>query len=96
MGFVCQIYSHRKLLPRETRPKLYVHGLSRGSLGSDASANLLTVFEEPTQRGVWCGPPFPSPVWSRPTRYPNAGTLMWLPEFRDSSMLRFTAQERIR
>lgn len=88
-----EIYGHWRSLPRETRPKLYVHGLSLGSLGSEASADLFTVFEDPIQGGVWSGPPFPSSVWSRLTRYRNAGTPMWLPEFRDSSMLRFTAQK---
>ncbi len=88
-----EVYGHWKSLPRDSRPKLYVHGLSLGSLGSESSADLFTVFEDPIQGGVWSGPPFPSPVWSRLTRYRNAGTPMWLPEFRDSSMLRFTSQQ---
>jgi uncharacterized membrane protein len=87
------VYNHWKTLPKETRPRLYVHGLSLGALGSASSADLFTVFEDPIQGGLWSGPPFPSGVWSRATRYRNADSPMWLPTFRDSSMLRFTGRE---
>jgi uncharacterized membrane protein len=87
------IYNHWKTLPPDSRPKLFVHGLSLGALGSAASADLFTVFEDPIQGGVWSGPPFPSAVWARATRYRNPDSPMWLPTFRDGSMLRFTGQE---
>lgn len=87
------VYEHWKTLAKDSRPKLYVHGLSLGALGSAASADLFTVFEDPIQGGVWSGPPFPSTVWARATRYRNAGSPMWLPKFRDGSMLRFTGRE---
>jgi uncharacterized membrane protein len=87
------IYDHWTNLPKETRPKLYLHGLSLGALGSAASADLFTVFEDPIQGGLWSGPPFPSIVWARATRYRNPGSPMWLPKFRDGSMLRFTGRE---
>ena len=88
-----EIYYYWKTLPKESRPKLYVHGLSLGALGSAASADLFTVFEDPIQGGVWSGPPFPSTVWARVTRYRNPDSPMWLPTFRDGSMLRFTGRE---
>jgi uncharacterized membrane protein len=88
-----EIYAHWKTLPKDSRPRLYVHGLSLGALGSAASADLFTVFEDPIQGGVWSGPPFPSAVWSRISKYRNPGTPMWLPKFRDGSMLRFTGRE---
>lgn len=87
-----EIYNHWKTLPKDSRPRLYVHGLSLGALGSAASADLFTVFEDPIQGGVWSGPPFPSGVWSRATRYRNADSPIWLPTFRDGSMLRFTGR----
>jgi uncharacterized membrane protein len=90
-----EIYAHWKTLPADSRPKLYLHGLSLGALGSAASADLFTVFEDPIQGGVWSGPPFPSTVWSRATRYRNPGSPVWLPRFRDGSMLRFTGQKNV-
>jgi uncharacterized membrane protein len=87
-----KVYDHWKTLPKDSRPKFYLHGLSLGALGSAASADLFTVFEDPIQGGLWSGPPFPSSVWVRATRYRNPGSPMWLPKFRDGSMLRFTGR----
>lgn len=86
------IYDHWRTLPHDDRPRLYVHGLSLGSLGSESSADVFTVFEDPIHGGVWSGPPFPSRVWSRITQARNPDSPMWLPEFRDGSMVRFTNQ----
>lgn len=88
-----EIYDYWKRLPKNSRPKLYLHGLSLGALGSAASADLFTVFEDPIQGGVWSGPPFPSSVWSSAVRYRNPASPVWLPRFRDGSMLRFTGRE---
>lgn len=87
------VYAHWTTLPPDKRPALYVHGLSLGALGSAASADLFTVFEDPIQGGVWSGPPFASVVWSRATKYRNPESPVWLPRFRDGSMLRFTGRE---
>lgn len=88
-----EIYTHWKSLPRESRPQLYLHGLSLGALGSESSADLFTVFEDPIQGGVWSGPPFPSAVWNNITKHRNPDSPSWLPRFRDGSILRFTGQE---
>ncbi|MGI9241951.1 MAG: alpha/beta hydrolase [Verrucomicrobiales bacterium] len=88
-----EIYEHWKTLPEDRRPKLYLHGLSLGSLGSEACLDLFTLFDDPIQGAVWSGPPFPSEAWSEITRDRNPGSPAWLPEFRDGSMVRFTARE---
>jgi uncharacterized membrane protein len=88
-----EIYGYWKSLPRDARPKLYLHGLSLGSLGSELSADLFTIFEDPIQGAVWSGPPFPSHNWRQSVRHRNAGSPPWLPRIRDGRMLRFTAQE---
>jgi uncharacterized membrane protein len=87
-----EVYTHWCTLPRESRPKLYLHGLSLGSLGSETSADLFAVFEDPIQGALWSGPPFPSRVWKQRTRERNPGSPAWLPTFRDGSLLRFTSQ----
>jgi uncharacterized membrane protein len=88
-----EVYQYWKTLPKDARPRLYVHGLSLGALGSAASADLFTVFEDPIQGGVWSGPPFASEVWAQTTQYRNSDSPMWLPTSRDESMLRFTGRE---
>lgn len=88
-----RIYGHWTTLPSGSRPKLYLHGLSLGSLGSESSADLFTIFEDPIHGGVWSGPPFPSQAWKNITRARNPDSPMWLPVYRDGSMVRFTGQE---
>ena len=91
-----EIYDHWARLPPDGRPKLYLFGLSLGALGCEEAADLKTVFEDPIQAPVWSGPPFPSTQWVDITRNRNAGTPSWLPEYRDSSMVRFTGQKKLR
>jgi uncharacterized membrane protein len=87
------VYDHWKTLPVDKRPRLYVHGLSLGSLGSESSADLFTIFEDPIQGGVWSGPPFPSAVWNKIVSHRNPDSPSWLPHFRDGSIVRFTGLE---
>lgn len=88
-----EVYQHWTTLPKDSRPKLYLHGLSLGSLGAEASADLLTVFEDPIQGGLFSGPPFPSRQWADIVRARNEGTPVWMPTFRDQTIVRFTAQQ---
>lgn len=88
-----EIYAHWKTLDHENRPKLYLHGLSLGSLGSESCADLFALFEDPIQGAVWSGPPFPSAHWKKLTRHRNPDSPAWLPTFRDGAMVRFTAQK---
>ena len=87
-----EIYEHWKTLAADSRPRLYLHGLSLGSLGSEVCADLFTLFDDPIQGGVWSGPPFPSTKWSAVTQARNPGSPAWLPTFRDGRMVRFTGQ----
>jgi uncharacterized membrane protein len=88
-----EVYSYWKTLPASERPELYLFGLSLGALGSEVSADLYTIFEDPIQGAVWSGPPFPSSQWSAVTAARQPGTPAWLPKYRDGAMLRFTAQQ---
>lgn len=86
------VYSHWRGLPKATRPKLYLHGLSLGSFNSDLSHDLYQVISDPYDGAFWSGPPFPSRTWRDVTARRNPGTPAWLPEFRDGAVIRFTAQ----
>ncbi len=88
-----EVYGHWTTLPRDRRPRLYLHGLSLGALGSETCADLFTLFEDPIQGGVWSGPPFPSTGWAAITKLRNPDSPAWLPTFRDGSMVRFTGRE---
>jgi uncharacterized membrane protein len=86
------VYGHWTALPRESRPKLYLYGLSLGALSSEQSAELFEVIGDPYQGALWAGPPFPSRIWRKMTADRNPDTPAWLPRFRDGSYVRFTSQ----
>ncbi|MBL4576405.1 MAG: alpha/beta-hydrolase family protein, partial [Opitutaceae bacterium] len=87
------VYDHWTTLPRDSRPDLYIYGLSLGALGAETSASLSSLIREPIQGGVLAGPPFPSSIASQLTRNRNAESTQWLPLIKDSSFVRFTAQD---
>lgn len=87
-----EVYAYWSSLPRDVRPKLYLHGLSLGAMNSERSANLYDVIADPFQGALWSGPPFPSRTWRSVTDGRNPGSPEWLPRFRDSSIFRFTNQ----
>ncbi len=60
--------------PRDKRPKLYLHGLSLGSMNSERSAELFEMIADPIDGAVWSGPPFESRVWRTVTAARNDGS----------------------
>jgi uncharacterized membrane protein len=87
-----EVYTYWSSLPRDVRPKLYLHGLSLGAMNSEQSANLYDVVADPFQGALWSGPPFASRTWRSVTDGRNSGSPEWLPRFRNSSIFRFTNQ----
>lgn len=89
------VYDHWADLPADQRPKLYLFGLSLGALGSEASADLVTIFGEPIDGALWSGPPFASRIWAQVVAARNEGSPYRLPEFRDGRLVRFMNQDGI-
>jgi uncharacterized membrane protein len=87
------VYGHWRTLPKDTRPDLYLYGLSLGALNSQASADIYDMVGDPFQGALWAGPPFRSARWRSITEQRNEGSPAWLPTFRDGSAVRFTNQE---
>ena len=87
------VYGYWTTLPRDRRPKLYLHGLSLGAMNSQGSVDLFDVISDPFHGALWSGPPFPSALWRSVTADRVAGSSAWLPRYRDSSAIRFTSQE---
>ncbi|MCP4074325.1 MAG: hypothetical protein GY742_21770 [Hyphomicrobiales bacterium] len=88
-----QVYLHWTTLSRDNRPKLYLHGLSLGSLSSESSVDLFEIIADPHHGALWAGPPFPSSHWRSVTDDRKSGTPAWLPRFSDGSYVRFTSQQ---
>lgn len=87
------IYGHWTTLPRDARPRLYLHGLSLGSHGSEQSANPFQMIGDPINGAVWSGPPFNNPLHSAFVQRRNADSPFWRPRIGDGAYVRFTNQE---
>lgn len=87
-----EIYGYWTTLPKERRPKLYLHGLSLGAMNSEKSAELFETIGDPIAGALWSGAPFESRIWRWVTANRNPGSPAWLPEFRDSRVVRFMNQ----
>ncbi|QKC98215.1 alpha/beta hydrolase [Mesorhizobium sp. NZP2298] len=86
------VYGYWTTLPKDHRPKLYLHGLSLGAMNSERSAELFEILGDPIQGALWSGPPFESRIWRRATDARNPGSPAWLPRFGDGSVVRFMNQ----
>ena len=89
-----EIYGYWRTLPRDSRPRLFLSGLSLGSLNSDLSFDLYDIIDDPFHGVLWSGPPFRNATWRQITAERDPGTPAWLPEFRGGSVVRFMNQEQ--
>ena len=87
-----EIYRYWTALPHDKRPKLYLHGLSLGAMNSEKSAELFEMIGDPIDGALWSGPPFETRGWRSITEARNPGSPQWLPQFRDSRIVRFMNQ----
>jgi len=87
-----EIYGYWITLPRDRRPRFFLHGLSLGALNSETSAELFEIIGDPIAGALWSGPPFASQNWRSITENRNPGSPAWLPEFRDGRFVRFMNQ----
>jgi uncharacterized membrane protein len=87
-----EIYGYWRTLPAATRPRLFLSGLSLGSLNSDLSFDLFDIIDAPFAGALWSGPPFRNDSWRRMTRDREPGSPAWLPRYRGGSVVRFMNQ----
>ena len=87
-----EIYGYWRTLPAAERPRLFLSGLSLGSLNSDLSFDLFDIIDAPFAGALWSGPPFRNDSWRRMTRDREPGSPAWLPRYRGGSVVRFMNQ----
>ena len=59
-----EVYRYWVTLPRDSRPRLYLYGLSLGAMNSELSTHLYDIIGDPFQGALWSGPPFQSRIWN--------------------------------
>ena len=82
------VYDHWTRLPRDARPKLYVHGLSQGAFNSEATLPILDLLADPIDGAMWTGSPFFSPYWRLARENRNPGSPAWRPLVGNGSLVR--------
>jgi uncharacterized membrane protein len=85
------VHGYWKTLPEDSRPRLYVHGLSLGAWSSMYATNLFRLLDDPIDGAFWAGPPFPSAFWTYVQNRRNPGTPWVLPEVGDGSLIRYAS-----
>jgi uncharacterized membrane protein len=86
------IYDYWTVLPKDSRPELYVFGLSQGAYNSQASLPLFDMLGDPIQGALWAGSPFFSRYWAHIRDNRNAGSPAWRPKFGNGSFVRVLDQ----
>jgi uncharacterized membrane protein len=87
------VHDHWVQLTPKTRPKLFLHGLSLGSYGSEQALSPLKLIDNPIDGALWSGPTFNNTLWQTLTRSRNPDTPAWLPRVGNGEVVRFTSQE---
>lgn len=85
-----KVYEYWSNLPPDSRPRLYLYGLSLGALSSQQSMRLHEVIGDPIHGALWVGPPFPSAYWRSLTDERQLDSPAWRPRFEDGAFVRFT------
>lgn len=85
------VHGYWKTLPPESRPRLYVHGLSLGAWSSMYATNLFRLLDDPIDGAFWAGPPFPSAFWNYVQNQRNPGSPWVLPVIGDGSLVRYAS-----
>ncbi len=84
------VYNHWHELPRESRPRLYLYGLSLGAYASQESLSPYQILGDPPQGALWVGPPFNSSDWREATNRRQPDSPAWRPLVGEGALVRFT------
>lgn len=85
------IYDYWASLPKDDRPRLYIHGLSLGAWSSMYATTIFQLINDPIDGAFWAGTPFPSDFWNRIQRSRNPGSPWVLPQIGDGSLIRYAS-----
>lgn len=87
------VYRHWTQMPADSRPRLYLHGLSLGAFLSQETVPLLDLYGDPVNGALWTGSPYLSELWRmvQTRRHPDSPA--WRPRFGNGSLIRTMNQD---
>ncbi len=91
VALISKVHSYWKTLTKESRPKLYIHGLSLGAWSSMHGTGLFALLDDPINGALWVGPPFPSNRWIRVYDDRNPDSPYVRPTIGDGRVVRFAS-----
>lgn len=87
------VYGHWATLPADSRPRLYLHGLSLGAFLSQSTVPLLDVLGDPFDGALWAGSPFLSEFWRFLVVRRDPESPAWRPRFGNDTLIRSMNQD---
>lgn len=87
------VHDYWQTLPADSRPELYIYGLSLGSFGVESILSSVDVINSPVDGAFLTGPTFVNALWNRITEGRDAESAPWLPIYNEGRTVRFTSQE---
>ncbi len=86
------IHAHWSQLPETTRPRLYLYGMSLGTLGAEAVLTSPNIINEPIDGALLVGPPFLDALHDQLVETRTPATPPWLPVHDTGRTVRFMAR----
>ncbi len=86
------VHEYWSELPEETRPKLYLFGLSLGSYGVEEILTSPSILNEPIDGALMAGPTFLNPMHAQVTASRDVGSPASLPVYDEGRTVRFTSE----
>lgn len=90
-ALVSSVHTYWRNLPAESRPRLYIHGLSLGAWSSMHGTDLFALLDDPIDGAFWAGPPFPSTLWQIIVAERNQDSPYVMPTIGDGRLVRFAS-----
>lgn len=90
-ALISAVHGYWKTLPKDKRPRLYIHGLSLGAWSSMYGTGLFALLDDPINGALWAGPPFPSVTWQGITAERDPSSPYVRPTIGDGRLVRFAS-----
>ncbi|HQR80521.1 MAG TPA: alpha/beta-hydrolase family protein, partial [Actinomycetota bacterium] len=85
------VHDYWSTLPEDSRPDLYLYGLSLGSFGVESVLSSINLVNEPIDGAFMSGPPFVNLLHDEIEANRDPGSPAWLPAFEDGRTVQFTS-----